>query len=47
MIMFKIRFGESDFGGKLLCLLFMFSKYVTFCYMWRLDLIKGRKETLE
>jgi len=25
----------------------MFSKYVAFCYMWRLDLIKGGNEMLE
>jgi len=27
MITFQIRFRESDFGGKLLYLLFMFLKY--------------------
>jgi len=43
MITFKIRFGESDFGNKLY-LLFMFSKYLAFCYMLRLDLIKGAKK---
>jgi len=32
MITFKIRFGESNFSGKLY-LLFMFSKYLTFCYI--------------